>query len=106
MTNLTKKKNSETHRTKSFKCEICIKSFSNAFNLSLHQKWIHVIEAQIYKCDICDKDFNTKSFLKTHMNVLHGNQKNYRCDICEKQFNTILSLRYHSTVNALLLGWC
>jgi len=54
-----------------FKCTICGKSLSNAFNLSVHIKWKHSTPVRPFKCPHCDSTFKWDKSLKKHVERNH-----------------------------------
>ena len=63
-----------------FSCDICEKSYTNAFALKQHKK----IHSDIkHNCDLCDKSYATSSGLYIHKERDHKGVKRHKCDICE-----------------------
>ena len=55
---------------KSYDCESCGKSFSQAHNLTRHIHTIHENHKD-YKCESCGKSFSQAGNLKTHIHIIH-----------------------------------
>ena len=64
--NKAKLKKNSSQRWKNFKCNSCVKSFTQAGNLRVHIKTVHEGHTSDYKCDSCDKG-----------------HKDHKCDSCE-----------------------
>ncbi|CAL1296246.1 unnamed protein product [Larinioides sclopetarius] len=82
---------------KSFRCEICKKSFSRKHNLKQHSR-IHS-GVKPFTCNICHKAFFYKCNLVTHLRT-HSDDNPFTCDICHKaffsKFNLLIHFRIHS----------
>ena len=64
---ITSKDPDSTPKANSFQCTTCLKSFSAAKNLKMHER-IHN-DAMPYECNTCKKRFKDKSNLTTHLRM-------------------------------------
>ncbi|XP_056640827.1 zinc finger protein-like [Diorhabda sublineata] len=69
---------------KSFKCDICLKSFSSRSGFRRHSL-THTGKKPI-KCDICSVSFLWMSELKRHL-LIHGREKLFKCHLCGKSLS-------------------
>ena len=69
-----------------FKCDKCIKFFTNKQALNKHIEAIHDGHRNYYKCEQCDKSFSQQSYVKLHVQYVHEGLRNFKCDICGKSF--------------------
>jgi len=81
-----------THK-KTFKCEICCKTFSRYDLLTCHMDQVHTKERP-FQCNICTKAFSSRNYLVTHIQAVHSSNM-HPCDKCNKQFKTKYILRQH-----------
>ena len=77
--------------SKTFKCDVCLKLFTNKSKLESHYR-THTGEKP-FVCRICDKRFSQKSNLVTHQGT-HSEIKPFKCSICPEG-------RYFKTKNCL-----
>ncbi|XP_056640384.1 zinc finger protein OZF-like isoform X2 [Diorhabda sublineata] len=82
----------ENINKKPFKCDVCLKTFSQKFPLNRHM--LSHTEEKPFKCDVCFKTFSEKHKLKTHF-LSHTKEKPFKCDICLKTFSQKFSLNRH-----------
>ncbi|KAK3606063.1 hypothetical protein CHS0354_006408 [Potamilus streckersoni] len=71
--------------TKSFKCNVCGKSFAKVKYLNLHKKRHIPDDDRAFKCPQCSKGFSRSSELERHINI-HSNNRQFVCDICQQSF--------------------
>lgn len=83
-------------KPKSFSCDICSKSFSQASYLNRHVKR-HKAEKP-YRCNVCQKSFYLMHHWKDHMKK-HTGQTNYSCNICHETFVRAFHLTKHMRVH-------
>lgn len=79
------------------KCNICLKTYSNRYNLQVHLKNVHKqinIKNENYQCIICSKQFLTAANLKQHIACIHSNE-NIICNVCGKVYKHIQSYKLH-----------
>lgn len=48
-----------------YRCETCLKTFSNRSNLRIHEKHVHSSE-RLFTCEICAKTFKRKKDVVRH----------------------------------------
>ena len=79
---------------KTFKCDVCKKSFSAKKGVKLHKISVHN-KIKSYSCESCDKSFYTKVQLTSHSKITHEGIKKYECEYCQKSFGFNSSLKVH-----------
>lgn len=82
-------------KRKTFRCEICSKSFRCEDRLEFHKQF-HTKGAQAGKCAECKKEFPSELCLYKHMLYNHLAPKVFTCEKCGKTFRNKSSLTYHS----------
>ena len=80
--------------TPRFRCSVCLKRFSNGFNLEYHQC---EGSRKLFSCDICSHGFQTRFNMMTHRKV-HTHK--FKCYRCKKKFMEESSLRNHVCMKA------
>ena len=70
-------------KKRSFKCFICIKTFTTKRTWKIHTETIHEGKYR-FKCDVCSKNFTTKKVLQIHTETVHEGKKPFKCNKCEK----------------------
>merc|ERR1712129_563534 len=85
------------YHNKSIECSQCKKKFARKWDLNIHIKTKHKVNAQSFEqCKYCKKEFATVSALRKHVKLLHsGCDKRFLCRICHKSFNRESSLQNH-----------
>ncbi|XP_057658850.1 zinc finger protein 845-like isoform X1 [Diorhabda carinulata] len=83
---------SACNERKPFKCDMCLKTFSQKYKMKIHSR-IHTGEKK-FKCEICSKTFSHKVSLNSHM-CNHTGEKPFKCDICSKTFSQKYSMKRH-----------
>ncbi|XP_065363182.1 zinc finger protein OZF-like [Calliphora vicina] len=89
---LKKKLASNKPKERSFKCNLCTRSFSIQSNYETH---ILTHERLEFQCDKCSRSFADESLLFDHQHMHNG----YSCDICNKVYAKKDSLRFHKEIH-------
>ncbi|WAR18122.1 ZN345-like protein [Mya arenaria] len=102
--------------TKPFKCELCVKSFSDKPNLRKHMR-IHTGEMP-YECSVCLRRFRSsiktsdgfqcilcgKSSFRSRVDItrhlrVHTGEKPFKCNVCGRGFTQKAHMRSHMLVH-------
>uniref|UniRef100_A0A3Q4HVG0 Si:dkey-182i3.8 n=1 Tax=Neolamprologus brichardi TaxID=32507 RepID=A0A3Q4HVG0_NEOBR len=81
---------------KPYSCKICLKGFSAACSLKLHEKGHS--EHKEFNCGICGKSFHNKYSFSYHQRS-HTGEKPFVCDVCGKRFFHAASLKQHERIH-------
>ncbi|XP_061668088.1 GDNF-inducible zinc finger protein 1 isoform X2 [Syngnathoides biaculeatus] len=91
-----------------FRCETCLKTFSNRSNLRIHEKHVHSTERQ-FTCKVCSKTFKRKKDVVRHHKQVHD-PRIHECSDCGKSLSSKASLmlhkRTHSGIKAFVCTDC
>ena len=77
---------------KSFQCNICLKSYTQAWTLKAHR--LTHSEKRPWKC-WCGSGFAEKKSLTTHQKARHSDENAFVCKHCSEKFGAAQSLRKH-----------
>ena len=80
---------------KTFRCKICLKTFSSKFTLSRHFK-VHDIRKKRHKCSSCASSYASKESLKNHERT---HNVRYTCLFCNKLYSCKPSYERHMLQN-------
>ena len=86
-----------------FKCNFCLKTFCDFFELKLHTKNVHY-DNNSYTCRIClilqrkGGVFTSKPNLKTHLKIVHELKNPLSCTLCKKSFSYVSEFKHHKKV--------
>lgn len=90
----------ENQEPQDFYCELCRRSYPNAYYLSVHNA-LHSTQADLYTCIIC-KEFTCKvtHVLQQHINSNHPKIASINtptfCTVCKKQFSDTYNFEVHN----------
>ena len=97
--------------SKTFKCDICVKTFLNAASKLAHVKNVHVGYLQSIRpkesllieteCELCKKQFVNKLVLMNHVIREHGTDIKRICQTCQKACNSEYLFRIHICKDSL-----
>ena len=85
---ITSKKSLEPNQ-----CTICLKLFTQNYNMTQNIRQIHSKESQ-HPCTCCKTMFTQRNNLTRHVNSVHKKLRE-KCAICEKEFSRRRSLVEH-----------
>ncbi|CAK1554350.1 unnamed protein product [Leptosia nina] len=88
------KNHSGIHKTGSFKCGHCEKSFTTLQKCRYHTDYVHKPRCA-NKCGFCGESFRLHSQKKTHQRKEHGILSENRCTACDRSFSTQRNYRIH-----------
>ena len=77
---------------KIFKCDSCLKEFTNRNSFRQHVKATH--QGLKHKCELCEATYTYKTHLQDHMNEKHLG-KVLPCDLCQATFKARWAIRKH-----------
>ena len=78
------KQHEQSHKTSTFVCDFCGKSFAFQALLNKHRRRLHTKE-KTYFCTKCPESFYVSKDLTNHMAMLHeGHDLNITCHVCGK----------------------
>lgn len=80
---------------KTFRCDICKKSFTTKSNIRLHILSTHCPKSRKYKCDLCNYSCISAQILFNHKKFKHLNPNKFICSECGKEFKQKNQLLVH-----------
>ncbi|KAM9778977.1 uncharacterized protein ACBT44_000574 isoform 2-T2 [Syngnathus typhle] len=81
-----------------YRCETCMKTFSNRSNLRIHEKHVHSSE-RLFTCDVCAKTFKRKKDVVRHQKQVHDPHM-HQCSECGKRLSSKASLMLHKQTHS------
>ncbi|XP_051909052.1 GDNF-inducible zinc finger protein 1 [Hippocampus zosterae] len=81
-----------------YRCETCLKTFSNRSNLRIHEKHVHSSE-RLFTCEICAKTFKRKKDVVRHHKQVHDPHV-HQCSDCGKSLSSKASLKLHKRTHS------
>ena len=92
-----------THRTETYKCNLCSKVFLNPNTLQYHHQLDHTVI--YYKCSFCDNCFDNCPSLDSHVMMQHSQgyeiQQKCACRFCDEMFDSPWDLIKHLELHYL-----
>uniref|UniRef100_A0A1B0DF01 C2H2-type domain-containing protein n=1 Tax=Phlebotomus papatasi TaxID=29031 RepID=A0A1B0DF01_PHLPP len=80
---------------KPHECSQCGKTFKWTFAYSRHMKIHFDTGAKTFKCQICGKSYRFERYLKIHEKNVHGKKEKYPCKWCNQEFFSQAELQVH-----------
>ncbi|CAG9574900.1 unnamed protein product [Danaus chrysippus] len=88
----------DAHKTGTFPCDVCEKTFDTARKRQLHSRAKHPGEILPHKCGYCDERFPEVRKKYEHLSKEHGiKNPSIKCKACGKVFDKKQSWRMHTT---------
>jgi len=79
----------------SFMCLLCDVTYSSAFQMTEHNKVVHVLNAK-HLCKYCELTFQKRTELVDHVRTAHNNERHFQCEQCPKRFFNLTHLNTHT----------
>ena len=83
---------------KKFNCQVCHRSYSYKYNLIQHKKVPD--ESKLFKCDVCLKVFSNQKDFNKHYRIIHTWEKPFTCQVCNKKFSRKNHLVQHQATHS------
>ena len=80
---------------KTFKCQICEKSFSQSAVLWKFIRSQFMKTKNSFKCNICDYSCYGKRDMNNHVGSVHEGKKPFKCKVCDKTFSFKSGMNTH-----------
>lgn len=102
MKSFTRRPHLEEHmilhsQDKPFKCTYCEEHFKSRFARLKHQEKFHLGP---FPCDICGRQFNDTGNLKRHIECTHGGKRKWTCFVCGKSVRERTTLKEHMRIHS------
>ncbi|XP_039762737.1 zinc finger protein 91-like isoform X2 [Pararge aegeria] len=78
-----------------FRCEFCIKTLANVYELKDHMRAAHYKEYCLSTCNVCFQKFFSKETIRRHRKTCIPPTNVNSCAYCDKLFTDISSLDFH-----------
>lgn len=83
------------HKTGTYNCSHCSKSFDTELKKVSHEKSVHTRTAPQNRCGFCTEKFKYYHSKLKHLAEVHGIDSHVKCQACEKSFESQKKLRVH-----------
>ncbi|XP_039757694.1 zinc finger protein 585B-like isoform X1 [Pararge aegeria] len=80
-------------------CPKCNKTFSNKYNLRVHDLRSHLGEQSTFTCDKCNKSYKSQGSLNYHHKIYHEGILKYLCSLCGEAFPTRGTRNIHARIH-------